>query len=394
MVCLSKNVKLYRACYIPASGNYGDKLDLTDLATIFSARKDIKVLTGASELNIEQQEIVLENYGDKIRDDVSFHTYYKVTGGSITTPHHVDFAVRHQALLKSGLGSLQVSVSDLAKTTTVSTTTGANPTSVDLTDAGGLPTGKILYKIGDHIRIGEALGIGTSLDFAPAISGTVAEGTTITPLQSFDPQCKEDDSYFHFLVWAADEYWLLEWVKPAFAIESNDGGVPKKWVISLTASQARRVTSDEVGTLITGLTPEKVTGVVTTTNKVNIAIDGTKVTDVVSLSMEVSRQNERWETDVNETGSIGSINDIESITGVLHVFKNKETYHTWKETNDTKDVFFTSSDNSYAVYAPAVKLVGGENPIQDSNNQTVASFSVVWNDDHEESIYIYMGELA
>jgi len=56
-------------------------------------------------------------------------------------------------------------------------------------------------------------------------------------------------------------------------------------------------------------------------------------------------------------------------------------------------VFFTSSDNSYAVYAPAVKLVGGENPIQDSNNQTVASFSIVWNDDHEESISVYMGEL-
>lgn len=394
MTCQSKSIKLYRACYVVASGNYGDEVDLDALSSVFSGRKDIKCLTGASELNIEQQEVVLENYGNKIRDDISFFTYYKVTGGSITTPHHSAFAARHQALLKSGFGSLQVSAEDLAKSDTVSTETLAGATSVALTAGSSLPTAKILYKIGNHIRIGEMNGIGTELDFEPAIAEVIEAGTTITPLQSFDPQCLEDSNYFHFLVWAADEYWLLEWVKPSFAVESNDGGMPKKWTISLTASQARRVTAEQAGTLITGLTPETVSGVVTTTNKTNIAIDGTRTTDIVSLSMEISRENNRWETDVNKTGSVGSTNDIESITGVLHVFKNKDDYHTWKETNDTKTVFFTSSDNSYAVYAPAVKLVGGEGPIQENNNQTVSSFSVVWNDDHEESIKIYMGDLS
>lgn len=395
MVCTtSKSIKLFRAIYIKATGNYGVEPDDSELATLFAAAKDLKVSSGPSEISIEQQESTLPNYGENLRNDHSQFDYFKVSGGNLLMPHHVSMLAAHSDLFKSGFGSLTEGV---GSSTCVAELTDVNEVTVQ-TAAGAT------FTIGNMIKIGGSsihtvTGISTdTLTFTPDIpdSITFAIGSTVVELDTWNPQCLNDNNYYHFLIWDADEYWLLTYVKPSFTQKSDDGGVPREWQMNISAYSARRISSSyesAMATLFSTIALDTFT-VATLNNKTNIAFENIANQDIVSLSLNIERENTRWETGVNEKGAVGSINDITKISGELVVFQNKSQYHGYLNSNSEINISFQSADASFAFYAPKAKLTNpGSNPITEDSGQNVATFGVSYNEDQASQIAVYLGDI-
>lgn len=394
MACTtSKHSKLYRFLYIEANENYGTPLDITALATVgVGSWKDLKVTTGPSEIAIEMQETTLANYGPSLRDDHTQFAYWKVTGGSVVTPHHANFAANHSGLLGSGFGSY------IAGAGSGVLTVAANDTNQLVLDTGegATFTAGQMIKIGDRIATIESISTDTlSIDHDIPVSATYAIGTSVTELDTWNPQCLQDNKYYHAIIWDANEYWLLEYFKPSFTMNSNDGGVPMQWTMNLSAYSARRLTAatSDVEDVVAATDLDTYT-ISTLNNKTRVFVQDSEIQDISSVTLEIERDNTRWETGVNANGAVGSINDITSTTGSLTVFTNKDTYHGYVANNTEINIGWQSSDGYFAFNAPAAKLTrSGENPIGDENNQNVAMFGISYNEQQDETLKVYLGDL-
>jgi len=392
MVCTtSKSIKLFRAIYVKATGNYGTEPEDSAIAALFASAKDLKVTSGPSEISIESQEVTLENYGKNLRNDHSQFAYFKVTGGNIITPHHSAMITDHSSLFKSGFGAL---TEGAGSTTTTAALTDTD--TVALTAVTGLEVGMMIKIGGDTVRTITSIDA-LNVSFSPEISTDVTypTGTTVAGLDTWDPQCLEDNDYYHFLIWDADEYWLIPWLKPSFAIQGDDGGVPRQWQMNISAYSARRITDSlsAIATLFDSIS-EDTLSIATLNQKVNIAINDIIKSDIVSLTLNIERENTRWETGVNAKGAVGSINDVTNVGGELTVFTNKTDYHTLLTANTETSISFESHDANFAFYAPKAKLTkSGQNPINENSGQNVAMFGVSYNEDHSENIAMYLGDI-
>jgi len=390
MVCTtSQHVKLYRFLYKEATGNYGDLP-----AIVSTGWTDMKVTNGPSELAIEQQEITLPNHGEQLRNDHTQFAYRKVTGGNVTTPHHASFATNHQGLLGSGFGSYTAATG----TGTLSVeATDTNTITLQSGEGSGFSIGQMI-KIGTD-RIATITGISTdtlSISYDIPATVTYPVSTAIAGVDYWNPQCLQDNKYYHALVWDAGEYWAVDFFKPSFTMTSNDGGVPKQWTMNLTAYAARRLTGTDATTAATAFSTTAIESytIATLNNKVNLHVQSIPVQDVSSVTLEIERDNTRWESDVNAYGAVGSINDITSITGMISVFANKDTYHGYTENNTEVAIGWQSADANFAFYAPASKFTrSGENPIADENNQNIAVLGISYNEEQDETLQVYLGDL-
>jgi len=388
----SRSIKLFRCLYKKKTANYSTELLDSEIASAFASATDLKISSGPSELSIESQEITLDNYGENLRNNHTQFAYFKVTGGNLIIPHHDEMISKHADLFKSGFGSLEEATGDSTSTAELEDTGSVTVQSGDGAD----------FEIGAMIKIaGESIHTITNistdiLTFSPDIpTGTIySSGSTVMGLDTWNPQCLEDDEYYEMLIWDADEYWYLSSVKPSISVQSNDGGVPKQWQMNITAYSARQIGSSyntALESVFDGITADTF-NIATLNNKTKIAYNDAIVDDIISLTMNIERENTRWETDVNARGAVGSINDVTDVSGEL-ITIDKTTYMLEMQDNDPNNIAFQSEDAQFAFFAPAAKLKSGQNPITENSGQNVAAFGVSYNEDHTENIAIYLGDI-